>query len=326
MPLTRRVMCASLFPAGAMFLASKAFATENIPSGIIKIEAPFTAGGTADVLARTIAQRLNVKYGQAVVVENHPGMGGNLGASLVAKAPADGTSLLLGTIGIHSAYAVYSKLPYSPTKDLQPVIILGGVPCVVAVNNFQPFRTLAELIDYAKRNPGKLNFGSAGTGSSTHMVGELFQQAAGVKLTHVPYRGSSAAMNDLIGGQIDMMFELLTTAGAFVQAGRIRALAVTSKNRSSVVPDAPTVSELAVPGFDGTGWFSIAAAAGVPKARVAHLNKDINEILRTPDLAGTWKKLALDVMGGSVEEAQRYVESETAKWNKVIATANIKAD
>lgn len=326
MPITRRAACASILPFGAMLVAPGVFSAENIPAGTIKVEAPFTAGGTADVLARTIAKRLNTRYNQPVVVENHPGMGGNLGASLVAKAPADGSSLLLGTIGIHSAYAVYSQLPYRPDRDLQPVVILGGVPCVVAVNNDRPFRTLAELIAYAKANPTKLNFGSAGTGSSTHMVGELFQQATGVKLMHVPYRGSSAAMNDLLGGQIDMMFELLTTAGAFVQSGRIRALAVTSKNRSSVVPDVPTVAELAIPGFDGTGWFTIATGAEVPKATVAQLNRDINEILRAPDLQETWRKLALDIMGGTPEEASAYVAAETTKWNKVIQTARIKAD
>ncbi len=321
MTLSRRTVCASILPALA---APSLFAAPNIPAGTIRIEAPFTAGGTADVLARTIAQRLNTKYGQSVIVENHPGMGGNLGASLVSRAKPDGTALLLGTIGIHSAYAVYSQLPYKP-EAIQPVIILGGVPCVVAVNNERPFRTLAELLAFAKANPGRLNFGSAGTGSSTHMVGELFQQAAGVKLTHVPYRGSSAAMNDLLGGQIDMMFELLTTAGPIVQAGRIRPLAVTSKNRSSVVPDVPTVSELAVPGFDGTGWFTIATTAGTPKATVDQFNRDINEILRAPDLQETWQKLALDIMGGSAEEARAFVASETVKWNKVIQTANIKA-
>ena len=325
MSITRRAVCASILPAAAALSAPSLFAAPNIPPGTIKFEAPFTAGGTADVLARTIAQRLNTKYGQSVVVENHAGMGGNLGASLVARGPADGSLLLLGTIGIHSAYAVYRQLPYKPDIDIQPVVILGGVPCVVAVNNDRPFRTLQELLAYAKANPGKLNFGSAGTGSSTHMVGELFQQATGVKLTHVPYRGSSAAMNDLMGGQIDMMFELLTTAAPIVQTGRIRPLAVTSKSRSPVVPDVPTVSELAVPGFDGTGWFTVAAAAGVPKATVDQFNKDINDILRAADLQETWKKLALHIMGGTPEEARDFVSSETTKWNKVIQAAGIKA-
>jgi tripartite-type tricarboxylate transporter receptor subunit TctC len=324
MPITRRAACASLLFTGAALRTASAFASD-LPSGTIKIVAPFVAGGTADVLARAIAQRLGAKYNQTFVVENKPGMGGNLGASTVAAAKPDGSTLLLGTIGIHSAYSVYSKLPYSPDKDLQPIIILGGVPCVVAVHPSRPIHSLAELIAYAKKNPGALNFGSAGTGSSTHMVGELFEQATGVKLTHVPYKGSAAAMNDLLGGQIDMMFELITTAGPIVKAGKIRGLAVTSKTRSPVLPDIPTVSELAVPGFDGTGWFSVATGANVPRATVAQLNKDINEILSAPDLQETWKSLALNIMGGTPEEGARFVASETVKWVKVIQTAGIRA-
>ena len=324
MPVTRRAACASLLFTGAL-RAPFAMAADAIPAGTLAIVAPFTAGGTADVLARVIAQRLGEKYNQPVLVENKPGMGGNLGASGVAMAKADGSTLLLGTIGIHSAYSVYSKLPYDPAKDLQPIVILGGVPCVVVVHPSRPFNTLAELLAYAKQKPGALNFGSAGTGSSTHMVGELFQQATGVKLTHIPYKGSAAAMNDLLGGQIDMMFELITTAGPIVKSGKIRGLAVTSKTRSAVLPEIPTVSELVVPGFDGTGWFTVATGAGVPKATVAQLNHDINEILSAPDLQEKWKSLALNVMGGSPEDANRFVASETVKWKKVIATAHIKA-
>lgn len=322
MTFTRRTACASLLIAG---VAPAAFASD-IPPGTIRIVAPFVAGGTADVLARAIATRLANKYGQPVVVENKPGMGGNLGAGQVAAAKADGATLLLGTIGIHSAYSVYTKLPHNPDKDLQPVVILGGVPCVVAVHPSRPFNTLAELLAYAKQNPGKLNFGSAGTGSSTHMVGELFQQATGVKLTHIPYKGSAAAMNDLIGGQIDMMFELITTAGPIVKSGRIRGLAVTSKGRSPVLPEIATVSELAVPGFDGTGWFTVATGSGVPRNVVDRFNKDINEILRAPDLQETWKSLALTVMGGTPAEGSRFVASETVKWKKVIDTAQIRAE
>jgi tripartite-type tricarboxylate transporter receptor subunit TctC len=197
---------------------------------------------------------------------------------------------------------------------------------VVAVHPSRPINTLADLLAYAKKNPGALNYGSAGTGSSTHMVGELFQQATGIKLTHVPYKGSAAAMNDLMGAQIDMMFELITTAGPIVKSGKIRGLAVTSRTRSPVLPEIPTVSELAVPGFDGTGWFTFATGANVPRATVAQLNRDINEILRAPDLQETWKGLALNVMGGSPEEGAKFVASETVKWRKVIETANIRAE
>jgi len=326
MSMTRRSACASLFFTGTALQTPFASASNDIPTGTIKIVAPFVPGGTADVLARQIALRLSTKYKQTVIVENKPGMGGNLGAATVATAKPDGTTLLLGTIGIHSAYSVYNKLPYSPEKDLQPVVILGGVPCVVAVHPSRPINTLAELIAYAKKNPGALNYGSAGTGSSTHMVGELFQQATGIKLTHVPYRGSAAAMNDLMGGQLDMMFELITTAAPIVKSGRIRGLAVTSKARSSVMPDTPTVSELAVSGFDGTGWFTVATSAGVPKATVAQFNQDINAILAAPDLQETWKSLALHIMGGTPEEGSRFVASETVKWSAVIKAANIKAE
>lgn len=323
--ITRRTACALLLIAGTVPMHF-AGATSGVPDGPIRFIAPFSPGGTADVLARTISQRLGNKYHQTFVVDNRPGMGGNLGAGTVAQSKPDGSTLLLGTIGIHSTYSIYPKLQYNPEKDIQPVVILGGVPCVVAVNPSRPFHNLAELIAYAKANPGKLTFGSAGTGSSTHMVGELFQQATGIKLTHVPYKGSAQAMNDLMGGQIDMMFELLTTATPFVTSGKIRGLAVTSKSRFSLLPNLPTVSEAAVPGFEGLGWFTVATASGVPKEIVAQYNKDINEILRAPDLQKTWQGLALEVIGGSPEEARKFVTSETVKWKKVIQTANIKAE
>lgn len=324
MPISRRTFHASALAAGVLPLTPSLAA--DLPAGTIRIIAPFVPGGTADVLARVIAQRLAKKYDQSVIVENKPGMGGNIGAGLAATAKPDGSTLLLGTVGIHSAYSVYSTLPYDPEKDLQPVIILGGVPCVVAVHPSRPFRTLDELLAHARKNPGALNFGSAGTGASTHMVGELFQQATGVQLTHVPYKGSAAAMNDLMGGQIDMMFELITTAGPIVHAGKIRGLAVTSKARSAVLPDIPTVSELAVPGFDGTGWFTVATSAAVPAPVVARLNRDIQDVLKADDLQETWIKLALSVIGGSPDDGRRFVAAETVKWKKVIEQAHIRAE
>lgn len=250
-------------------------------------------------------------------------MGGNIGARSVAISEPDGKTLLLGTIGIHAAYSIYRDLPYDPAKELQPIIILGAVPCTIVVHPKLPFKTLDELLAFARANPKKLNFGSAGVGSSTHMVGELFQQATGIELTHVPYRGSAAAMTDLIGGQIDMMFELLTTSGEIIKSGKIRALALTSKERSNLLPDLPTVSELAVPGFDGTGWFTIATASGVPADIVDRLNRDINEALRAPDLQKTWEGQALQIIGGSAEDARKFVADETVKWKKVIDTAGI---
>jgi tripartite-type tricarboxylate transporter receptor subunit TctC len=278
------------------------------------------------VLARLIGTQLQTRYGYVVVVENRAGAAGNVGAMAVAKAPPDGYTLVLGTIGIHAAYTIYRNLGYDPAKDLRPVIVLGEVPCVLVVNPNLPIQSLNQFLHYAKANPDKLTYGSAGVGASTHLVGELFQQAAGVKLRHVPYRGSSMAMNDLVGGQIDAMFEQVTTAAPMVEAGKIRALGVTSLQRSTALKDVPTISELAFPGFYGTSWFAIATSAGVPDPIVDKLNRDIEAILRAPDLAELWKKLAVTVIGGSGADAEKYFEVERKKWGKVINAANIQVD
>ena len=230
-------LLAGLFPALSGAEAQGAFPTQPI-----RFVVPFSAGGTADVLARAIGMQLQTRYGYAAVVENRTGAAGNVGAMAVAKAPADGHTLVLGTVGIHAAYVIYKNLGYDPSKDLRPIVVLGEVPCVLVVHPSLPFRTLDQFLAYVKANPDRLTFGSAGVGSSTHLVGELFQQAAGVRLRHVPYRGSSMAMNDLLGGQIDAMFEQITTAAPIITAGNIRALGVTSLQRSAALLDMPTVS------------------------------------------------------------------------------------
>ena len=301
----------------------RALAQDGLPAQPIRFVVPFSAGGTADVLARAIGAKLQTNYGLTVIVENRPGAAGNIGAEVVAKARPDGSMIVLGTIGIHAAYSLYRKLSYDPAKDLRPIVVLGEVPCVLVVHPSRPFNDLDQFLTYARQNPGKLNYGSAGVGSATHLVGELFQQASGAKLTHVPYRGSSLAMNDLIAGQIDLMFELVTTASPIIKAGNIRALGVTSAQRSAVLPEVATISELAIQGFDGTGWFTVATSAGVPDAIVGTLNHDINEILRSADLQDMWNSLALAIMGGSPEQASEFFGSEREKWAKVIATANI---
>jgi tripartite-type tricarboxylate transporter receptor subunit TctC len=299
-------------------------AQDAFPTQTIRIVVPFSPGGTADVLARAIAAQLQTKYGSSVVVENRAGAGGNIGAEAVAKARPDGHTLVLSTIGIHAAYMIYKNLGYDPARDLRPVIVLGEVPCVLVVHPSLPLNNLGQFLTYARKNPGMLNYGSAGNGSATHMMGELFQQSAGVRLTHVPYRGSSTAMTDLIAGQIDLMFELVTTAAPVANAGALRALAVTSAQRSPVLPDVPTINESAIPGFDGTGWFAVATAAGVPAPVVARLNRDIDDILRAPGLQDMWKTLALNVIGGSPERAAKFFDMEREKWGKVIKAANIR--
>jgi tripartite-type tricarboxylate transporter receptor subunit TctC len=314
-------LLASLFP---VFRGARA--QGSFPTQPIRFVVPFSAGGTADVLARLIGTQLQTRYGYVVVVENRAGAAGNIGAMTVAKAPPDGYTLVLGTIGIHAAYTIYRNLGYDPARDLRPVIVLGEVPCVLVVHPDLPIKNLDQFLVYAKANPDKLTYGSAGVGASTHLIGELFQQAAGVKLRHVPYRGSSMAMNDLVGGQIDAMFEQVTTAAPIAEAGKIRALGVTSLQRSAALADVPTISELALPGFYGTSWFAVATSAGVPDTIVDKLNRDIDAILRAGDLAELWKKLAVTVMGGSGADADKYFAAERDKWRKVINAANISID
>ena len=292
----------------------------------IRMVVPFAAGGTADVLGRIVAQRLGTLTENTVVVENRPGSGGNIGADVVAHGPDDGSVLLLGTIGIHAASNIYRSLPYDPDKELQPVTILAEVPNVLIVNPSVPAKDVKEFIALAKEKPGTLNFGSAGNGSSTHMIAELFKLKAGVNLTHVPYRGSAPALNDLIAGQIQVMLENLPTALPFIQAGSVRALGVTSATRSPSLPDVPTIAEAGVPGYEATAWFTIAVAGSVPPATVEKLNADIRKVLAEPSVIERFKSLGAVIVGNSVADAKAYFVSETAKWNNVIETAHIKID
>jgi len=287
---------------------------------------PFAAGGTADVLGRIVAQELGTLTGNQIVVENRPGSGGNIGADSVARGPADGSVLLLGTIGIHAASKIYKTLPYDPNKDLQPVTILAEVPNVLIVHPSVPAKDVKEFLALAKEKPGALNFGSAGNGSSTHMIAELFKLKAKVDLTHVPYRGSAPALNDLVAGQIQLMVENLPTALPFIESGTVRALGVTSATRSPSLPALPTIAEAGVPGYDATAWFTIAVAGGVSPATLEKLNADIRKILTEPDVIERFKKLGAVIVGNSVADAKAFVASETVKWNDVIETAQIKID
>jgi tripartite-type tricarboxylate transporter receptor subunit TctC len=291
-----------------------------------RIIVPFAAGGTADVLGRIVAQQLGALNGSQVIVENRPGSGGNIGAEVVARGPVDGAVLLLGTIGIHAASKIYRTLPYDPDKDLQPVTILAEVPNVLIVHPSVPAKDVQEFIELARRDPGAINFGSAGNGSSTHMIAELFKLKAQVKLTHIPYRGSAPALNDLMSGQIQAMFENLPTALPFIENGNVRALGVTSATRSPSLPSLPTIGEAGVTGFEATAWFTLATASGVPPAIVEKLNADIRKILQQPDVVARFKGLGAVVVGNSVVDAKIFVVNETMKWNRVIEAAGIKID
>jgi tripartite-type tricarboxylate transporter receptor subunit TctC len=313
--------------AAVFFLSLSAlFHPASAQPNQLRLIVPFSAGGTADVLGRIVAQQLGTLNGNQVVVENRPGSGGNIGADSVARGPGDGSVLLLGTIGIHAASKIYRSLPYDPAKDLQPVTILAEVPNVLIVHPSLPAKDVKEFLALVKEKPGTLNFGSAGNGSSTHMIAELFKLKAKADLTHVPYRGSAPALNDLVAGQIQLMFENLPTALPFIENGNVRALGVTSAKRSASLPSVPTIAEAGVPGYEGTAWFTIAVAGSVPPATVAKLNADIQKILQQPDVIDRFTKLGAIIVGNSVSDAKAFIASETIKWNDVIEAAQIKID
>lgn len=306
--------------------AMPALAQQAYPTRPVRMIVPFPAGGVADVLGRMTAQRLSAQYGQQVVVENRGGSGGHVGAELAARAAPDGYTIMFGTIGIHAAYGIYSKLSYDPAKDLQPVILLADMPNILVVHPSVPAKTTREFIALAKARPGELNFGTAGAGSSTHMIAELFNVVAGTKLQHVPYKGSAPAMADLLGGQIHLMFENLPVAIQHVRSGRIRAIGMTSKQRSPSMPEVPTIAESGVPDYEATAWFTIGAPAKAPADIVRKLNSDIDAWLKSPDMQAKWRDMGVTPLGGSPEFAAKFFASETVKWNRVIKAAGIRAD
>ncbi len=318
--------CKSLLAWGLVAATSLAVAQELYPSKPIKLIVPYAAGGPADLLARTVAERLGPRLGQPVLIENKTGAGGHLGGELVAKGAVDGYTLMLGTIAHNGAVKLYSNLRYDPLKDLQPVALIAESPSVLIVNQKSPIKSLAELLVAMRSQPGKMSYGSAGNGSAMHMAAELFRYMAKVDYVHVPYRGGAPAMADLLGGQVDMLFESLGTAHPHLKSGKVRALAVTGTARNASLPDVPTLDEAGVPGYSSVPWYTISAARGVPPAIVSKLNAEINAVLKTPELVQRWDALGIQPLGGSVADAVRRNQIETDKWTAVITSANLKAE
>jgi tripartite-type tricarboxylate transporter receptor subunit TctC len=301
--------------------------TPAYPTKPIRLVVPFPAGGATDILAREVAKHLTETWGQSVVVDNRPGAAGNIGSELVAKAPPDGYTLEMGTVGTHAINAsLYSKMPYDHVKDFVPVILVAGVPNVLVVNPSVPVNSVQELIAYAKANPGKLNFASSGSGTSIHLSGELFKVMAGVQMTHVPYKGSAPALQDLIGGQVQLMFDNLPPSLPQIKAGKLRALGVTSATRAPALPDTPTIAESGLPGFEASSWFGILAPAGTSPAIVAKLNAEIAKWLASPEAKEKLAAVGANIAGGTPEDFARHIQAETAKWAKVVKESGAKVD
>jgi tripartite-type tricarboxylate transporter receptor subunit TctC len=310
----------------ALFAASSVFAQDAYPSKPIRLVVPYAAGGPADLLARSVGEKLAARLGQPVLIDNRPGAGGHTGGEQVAKGPADGYTLVLTTIAHNGAVKLYNNLRYDPAIDLQPVILLAESPSVLLVKNALPVKSVPELLALARNQPGKLTYGSAGNGSAMHMAAELLRSMAKIDYVHVPYRGGAPAMADLLGGQIDLMFDSLGTAHQQITSGKVRALAVTSTVRNPSLPDVPTLAEAGVPGYSSVPWYEISAPRGVPPAIVTRLNAELNVALKAPDLVQRWEMLGVLPLGGSPADAVARNKAETQKWSAVIDAAHMKLD
>jgi len=308
----------------ATTLVSAAAVAQAFPTKPIRLVVTFPAAGAPDILARLFADK--AQLGQPVVVDNVPGAGGNIGADKVAKAPADGYTLVMGTVGTHSINgSLYSKMPYDMVKDFTPVAHVASAPNLLVVTNDLPVKTVAELITYMKANPNKLSFGSPGIGSSVHVSGELFKSMTGTSMTHVPYKGRQFAIPDLVGGQIQLMFDNMPSALPMAKDGKIRALAQTTVKRSPAAPDVPTVAET-VPGFEATTWFAVFAPAGTPRDVVMRINAELARVFKLPEVADKLKALGLEPWISTPEELAKYQATEIVKWAKVVKDSGAKAE
>jgi tripartite-type tricarboxylate transporter receptor subunit TctC len=310
----------------ALLIAAGAWA-QAYPTKPIRLVVPFPAAGTTDILAREVAQRLSVSFGQSVIVDNRPGAAGNIGSDLVAKSAPDGYTLLMGTVGTHAINpSLYTKMPYDHVKDFVPIVLVAGVPNVLEVTPSLPVNSVADLIKLAKERPGQLNFASSGSGTSIHLSGELFKTMAGVDMMHVPYKGSAPAITDLMGGQVQLMFDNLPSSLAQIKAGKLRAIAVTSAQRAPALPNIPTIAESGLPGFEASSWFGLLAPAGTPAAIVARINADVNQWLQSAE--ANEKLLAQGAVpaGGTPEQFAAHIRAETEKWAKVVKVSGAKVD
>lgn len=300
----------------------------------VRIVVPFAAGGTTDILARALAPELQKVFGQPFVVDNRPGAGGNVGAAEVAKAAADGHTLLMGTVGTHAINAaLYPRMPYDPIKDFAPVTLVAGVPNVLVVNpaNAQKYgiQSVADLYRVARSNPGKLNMASSGNGTSIHLAGELFKTRTGTFMVHFPYRGSGPALLDLIGGNMDLMFDNLPSAMPHIKSGKLKALAVTSAARSPALPELPTVAEAGgklLEGYEASSWFGLLAPAGTPSDVISRLQQETAKALALPAIKDRLLSLGASPSGISPADFSRYIASETAKWSQVVKASGAKVD
>ncbi|MDM0026954.1 Bug family tripartite tricarboxylate transporter substrate binding protein [Variovorax saccharolyticus] len=332
--IPRRSALALAAISALSLLAGPAAAQGSWPAKPVRIVVPFAPGGTTDILARAVAPELSKAFGQQFIVDNRAGAGGNVGAEIVAKAPNDGYTLLMGTVGTHGINrALYPKLPYDPIKDFVPITLVAAVPNVMEMNVDKAralnINNVADFVKYAKANPGKLNMASSGSGTSIHLAGELFKSMTGSYMTHIPYRGSGPALLDLVGGNADVMFDNLPSSMQQIKGGKLKALAVTSSQRSPALPDVPTVEEAGGPalkGYEASSWFGLLAPAGTPPEIVNRIQQEVAKALASPAVKEKLVAQGAIPSGNSPADFAKLIDAEHTKWAKVVKASGAKVD
>ncbi len=311
---------------GAAALAALPVRAQAYPTKPIRLVVPFPAGGATDIFARAVSQKLGEKLGTSIVVDNKPGAGGSIGSDIVAKAPADGYTLLLATSSTHSIGPSFGgKLPYDAVADFTPISHVGDAPSIMVVPNSSPARTVKEWIAHAQKNPGKLNYASSGNGTVVHLTAEYFKAQAGLFLVHIPYRGTALAIPDLVSGKIDVLFDSLPSGLPHVKEGRLRALGITSLKRSPLLPDVPPISDT-LPGWESVTWFGLYGPKGLPVDLVNRVSNGINQALQEPDVKDRLARLGIEPAGGTPQKFAAMADADRAKWKKIIAERKLTAD
>ena len=310
----------------ALVLGTGAAGAQTYPTKAVRLVVPFLAGGSTDIVGRTVAQKLSEMWGQQAFVDNRPGGGTTIGTDMVAKAAPDGYTLLVTPAPFTINPSLLAQLPYDALNDFAPITLINTTPLVMVVNPGVPAKNVKELIALAKARPGKLNFGSSGTGGSNHLAGELFDAMTGVKMVHIPYKGNAGALTDIVGGHLDVVYNGITSAVALIRGGKLRALAVTSLQRSAALPDVPTLDESGLKGFEAVAWNGLSAPAKTPRDVIMKINADVIKIVNSPELKERLKADGSDPVGNSPEQYAAFLRNEITKWARVIKVANVKPE
>ena len=325
MKLLQALLLSAATLAGPAAHAQGSPAAQGYPTKPIRLVVPFPAGGATDIFARAVSQKLGERLGTTVVVDNKPGAGGTIGSDLAAKAPADGYTLLLATSSTHSIGPSFGKVPYDAVADFTPISHVGNAPSIMLVPNSSPAKNVKEWVEYARKNPGKLNFASSGNGTVVHLTTEYFKAQAGLFLVHIPYRGTALSIPDLVSGKVDVLFDSLPSGLPHVKEGRLRALGITSLRRSPLLPDLPAISET-VPGYESVTWFGLYAPKGLSPELVSRLNTALNQALQDADVKERLARLGIEPVGGTPQQFKAMADADRAKWKKIIVERNIAAE